>query len=304
MIGNLHTLVQEFLFYLEVERGYSKRTAEAYEGDLAKFLRHLEDTGLGLTPDDVTVDAVRSWMVSMHQRGLSNASIGRHLAGLRSFWKFLRFKGTVVSDVPFQVTAPKRHRPLPIYLGPEDLKRLLDATLHQRVAYCAFRDFAVMSTLIFAGLRRGEIINLKVTDIDLTEDTLRVVAGKGNKTRVIPIVPELHAAIADWMEIRLGRREETLFLTIQRGPIDFNCLHKLWKRALRKSGIDRPGVSLHTMRHSFATLLLQSGEVDLVSIMNLLGHTRLDTTAVYLHIASPQMRSAVHAHPLSKRPEQ
>jgi site-specific recombinase XerD len=191
VLGNLHTLAQEFLFYLEVERGFSKRTAEAYDGDLAQFMKHLQAIGLELTPADVTVDAVRSWMIAMHERGLSNSSIARHLAGLRSFWKFLRFKGIVVSDVPFQVTAPKRHRSLPVYLGAEDLQRLLDAALQQRVAFCAFRDFAVLATFIYAGLRRGELLSLKVSDVDLTEGTLRVVAGKGNKTRVVPMVPEL-----------------------------------------------------------------------------------------------------------------
>lgn len=298
MQGNLDTLAEQFLLYLQAERGCTKTTAQAYRADLRDFFRHLDSCGV-YSPGAITVHVVRSWVIAMHSRGLCNNSVARRLAALRSFWHYLMLQGVVGEDVPGQVATPRRERPLPTYLGPDELQRLLDAALDQRTAFCAFRDHAIIATFIFAGLRRGELLELKVRDVDLAEATLRVASAKERKSRIIPLVQELEAAIADWLEMRERFTNEHLFITVRGNRIYPSRLQLIWKKVLRRAGLERPGVTMHTLRHSFATLLLQSGKVDLVTIQQLLGHTRLDTTAIYLHVTSQQMRSAVSMHPLS-----
>ena len=176
---------------------------------------------------------------------------------------------------------------------------MLDATLEQRTVFCAFRDYAVMATFVYTGVRRGELLNLKVGDADLGTRTLRIVRGKGKKTRIIPMVDELKQAFSDWLECRRSRRHDYLFTTNRGNRIYPTRLQIIWKNTLNRSGINRSGVSMHTLRHSFATLLLQTGNADLVSIQHLLGHSRLDTTAIYLHVGAQQLREAIAAHPLA-----
>ncbi len=160
-----------------------------------------------------------------------------------------------------------------------------------------------MATFIYAGLRRGELLGLKIGDADLSAGTLRVVRGKGNKTRIIPMVKELGETIADWLEYRRTKGHDYLFTTNRGNRIYPTRLQIIWRNTLERSGINRSGVSMHTLRHSFATLLLRSGQCSLVEIQQILGHSRLDTAAVYLHFSERGLRDAAHAHPLAKQEE-
>ena len=156
----------------------------------------------------------------------------------------------------------------------------------------------MMATLIFTGMRRGELINLRVGDVSLSERAV-TVRGKGGKMRVIPLVEEVVEAIRDWLEFRPEDcGHDYLFTTTQGNRIYPSRMQRIWKPILQRSGIEAEGVSLHTLRHSMATLLLQSGECSLVEIQRILGHSRLDTTAVYLHVNEGELRKAVMAHPL------
>ena len=230
MQGNLDTLVQDFLLYLEAERGCSKLTVKAYCADLRDFLAHLATAGAPATPASVTVGAVRSWILAMHGRGLCGNSVARRLAALRSFWRYLRASGVVAEDVLVRIATPRRERPLPVYLGPEDLQRLLDAALRQRTAFCAFRDHAVLATFIYAGLRRGELLHLRTSDVDLEQGILRVVAGKGRKTRLVPMVRELQQALCDWLACRVRFDHEPMFITNRGNRIYATRLQIIWRR--------------------------------------------------------------------------
>lgn len=296
----LDTLAQQFLLYLQAERGCSPLTASAYRSDLANFLTHIQTTYSAETPDDITVDMVRSWIVSMHGRGLCANSTARRVAGFKSFWKYLCENDLASPALLLKVRAPKRQRSLPQYLSASELRSLLDVAIGQRNTFSAFRDYAIMATFVYTGLRRAELLNLRMADVDLAEGVLRIVSGKGGKTRVIPIVAELREALADWLEVRRATpRHDYLFVTSRGNRIYAGRLQIIWKKLLDLTGIARPGVSMHTLRHSFATLLLRSGQADLVSIQLLLGHSRLDTTAIYLHVSGQQLREAVAAHPLA-----
>jgi len=295
----MDTLAQDFLLYLQAERGCSPLTAAAYRSDLSQFFTHLQQFDGAGEPTEVTVGMVRSWIVSMHQRGMTNNSVARRVCALKSFWKYLCERELASPVLMAKVSTPRREQTLPVYLNEGDLRKLLEAALQQRTAFGAFRDYAIVATFVYAGLRRGELLDLRVGDVDLEERTMRVVRGKGQKTRIIPMVEELGQAIADWLEYRRSCGHDYLFTTNRGNRIYPSRLQIIWRKILQRSGIKRSGVSMHTLRHSFATLLLRSGRADLVSIQHLLGHSRLDTTAIYLHVGAEQVREAMSGHPLA-----
>ena len=294
---DMSTLTQEFAVYLEAERGYSPLTATAYRSDLRQFIRFLSTRGSVPEPVDLRPQDVREWIVDMRRRGLSSRSTARHLYALRSFWRYLLDIEVVSHDPLRRISAPKISRRLPTYLSAGELRLVLDAALRHPMAPCAFRNYAMMSVLILTGVRRAELIALRVGDIDRDAGVVLIRNGKGGKARAVPLVADVVRAVDDWLEFRPDRRHDYLFTTTRSNRIHPSRIQIIWKRVLQDSGITRPGVSLHTMRHSFATLLLQNG-VDLVSIQQILGHTRLDTTAVYLHVGGAELRKAVAAHPL------
>jgi len=295
----MYTLAEEYLLYIRAEKGLSPLTASAYRSDLKQFFTHLQQEFQVNTPQQISLQMIRSWIVWMHERGLCNNSVARRICSMKGFWRYLADRDLVRQDVIAKVSSPPREKNLPIYLNEKQLSALLEAALKQRTALCAFRDYAIMATFIYTGMRRGELLNLRISDIDMERRQLRVDRGKGNKTRLIPMVEELAEAIQDWLEYRPSRQHDYLFATNRGNRIYATRLQIIWRKTLERSGIGRPGVSMHTLRHSFATLLLQSGEADLVSIQHLLGHSSLDTTAIYLHVADRQMREAISAHPLA-----
>jgi site-specific recombinase XerD len=181
----------------------------------------------------------------------------------------------------------------------EELELLLRAAGDHRDPIVAARDHAIISVLVFTGMRRGELLALRLTDVCAATQTMHIRNGKGGKGRVIPLAEEVLGPLARWLEVRPGGRTDALFTTTQGNRIHPTRLQIIWRRVLRDSGITRDGVSLHTLRHSFATLLLRNG-ADLVTIQELLGHTRLDTTAVYLHLAGDDTRRGILKHPLVK----
>lgn len=167
-----------------------------------------------------------------------------------------------------------------------------------RSALCLLRDYALMAVAIFSGVRRAELINLQLGDVDLTERALRV-NGKGGRWRIVPLAEEARRAVADWLEFRPADcGHDHLFTTTRGNRIHPSGMQRIWRSILRRSSVRREGVSLHTLRHSCATLLLQTRTCDIAQIQRILGHSRLDTTAVYLHIDQDDLRAAMDAHPL------
>ena len=294
----MDTEIRDFVVCVEAELGYSAQTAKSYGYDLRQFCQFLEGHGGPADPKQMTPTLVREWVIDMHHRGLSNNTVARHLYALRSFWDHLRKQGVVSEDPVRQVTVPKRTLNLPRYLGPEDLQKILDASQRNRTARCAFRNYAMMAMLIFTGMRKGELINLLLSDISLQEKVVRV-RGKGSKQRMIPLVDEAVEALRDWLEFRpQEHNHDYVFTTFHGNRIYPSGMQRIWQGILRRSRIDQRGVTLHTLRHSMATLLLRSGECSLVELQRILGHSRLDTTAVYLHVCDRELREAVQAHPL------
>jgi site-specific recombinase XerD len=162
----------------------------------------------------------------------------------------------------------------------------------------AFRNRAIIGVLLYCGLRRAELLALKVSDVDLRAGWLRVCSGEGMKDRLIPLLPEASGMIADWLESRPEVAHGALFTGREGTLLPLNTLVRLFGRVRQWAGLDREGVTLHTSRHTFASLLLQE-DCDLVSIRDMLGHSDLATTSIYLQVSVAHLQAAVGLHPLS-----
>jgi site-specific recombinase XerD len=288
----IEPLYEEFLTYLEVERDSSPLTITSYRSDGKLFVASLGHLGVEPQIDAVSGHVVRRYLAYLSRRGQKPASIARKLCSLRSFWRYLRDSDYTQSDPFVRISAPSKERALPNYLSAQECAALLDAAERQRSIFLAFRDKAALATLIFTGLRRGEILGLRVAALDFADNKVVVRRGKGKKSRVVPMVAQLRQPLEDWLEVRPACGHDFVFTTQSGVRMGKRGLMTALGRALATAGIDKPGITLHKLRHSFACMLLQNG-CDLFSLSTMLGHTRLDTTAIYLEATVEHLRSAI-----------
>jgi site-specific recombinase XerD len=293
------TAIEEFVLYLQAEKGASPRTSSSYRSDLCLFHSLLSAQSAQVYIDDITVAAARSWMLDMKGRGLSNSTIARRMHALKSFWRFLLDTEVVEDERLRKLGIPKRERKLPTYLGMDELRTLLETAKSHPDPLIAARDYALMAVAVYTGVRRSELLGLRLGDLDLTGGVM-VVRGKGGKWRMLPLVKEVECALAAWLELRNPEcKHDFVFTTLRANRIHPSQMQRIWRRLLTESRIRSEGVSLHTLRHSAATLLLQSGTCDILQIQQLLGHSRLDTTATYLQVAPHSLQMAMERHPLA-----
>ena len=297
----MDTVIPQFLLYLDAERGYSVHTTKSYRSDLRLFCDFATGHEGSLEVDAVTTESVRAWVVAMKQSGLASVTIARRLHALRALWAYLLEVGIVSTDPVRRVSTPKRQHRLPQYLRVDELRALLDAAQRNRITALGFRDYAIFTVFAYTGIRKGELLGLRLDDVDLERGQI-VVRGKGSKWRAVPLGSEARAAVSDWLEFRPEDcGHDYLFATARGNRIHPSRLQRIWESVLERSGVRRSGVCIHTLRHSAATLLLQSGACDIVQLQQLLGHSRLDTTAIYLHVEPTSLRAALAAHPLGLR---
>ena len=295
----IEPLYQEFLTYLSVERNCSPLTVTAYQSDGRLFLESLADQALPAETESVSRLVVRQYVVWLRNRGLKPSSVARRIHSLRSFWNYL-WDSDYTNTNPFRkLTLPKRSRDLPVYLSEEECRRLLEGAGNQPCPFCACRDRAILTLMIFTGARRSEVLDLTWPNVDLEQGTVRFVGAKGDKTRVVPLAADAADLLREWKKMRPADFDHACVFTAKWGaPLGKKGLMSALKRALEQSGIDKPNVTLHKLRHSFACLLLTNG-ADLHCLQAMLGHTRLDTTGIYLHATAEDLRDAMAKHPLS-----
>jgi len=294
----LERLAEEFLNYIVTERRFSPQTVQAYSHDLRTFQRFLNSRGIAPTLECLTPEVLRAYLSWLDGRDLKSTTIRRRFHGLRSLWRYAcDWHGR--SGNPFrQVQLPQPAVGARSVLSPEEVRHLLDATEETRYVARGIRDRAVLTLLVSTGLRRQEVLDLTLHDIDLVDGLVRVRRGKGNRSRVVPLVPEAKSALEDWLEFRESCQHTMLFINHMKQPLGIHGLHGLFRRALRRTGIKRSGITLHTLRHTFATLALRSG-CDLRSLQSVLGHASLETTALYLHTDLGSLRRAVSGFSIS-----
>jgi integrase/recombinase XerC len=285
-----------FLRHLRLEKQLSPHTLRSYRSDLEQFRQYCtETTGartLGEALRAVDVRLVRAWLMHLHGLGLEPASIARKLAALRSWLRFLVRGGELSRNPAADVRGPRLARKLATFLPIDESQALLDG------GPAADRDRAVLELLYASGLRVSELAGLDLDDVDLGQRTVRVL-GKGTKERVVPFGARAAAALDTYLG-RRGHGPGPLFLGRRGRRLGVRSIFDVVRRQARATGITRR-VTPHTLRHSFATHLLDRG-ADLRMIQELLGHSRLSTTQRYTHVSTTQlMRVYDRAHPRARR---
>jgi len=322
-------LLDEFLAYLAQQRNFSEHTVRAYRADLLGFGRFLAAGGVfqsieGLTLHDLpplaegagaAVDAalpqvtpadVRAYLAVLRNEGYSKPTVARKLASLRSLYKWMTRTERVSASPVAAIRTPKQDRRLPTCLDEVQVVALLEAPLARGDGYSpvlAARDRALLETIYSAGLRISELTGLNLGDLDAAAGTLRV-RGKGKKERIVPVGSVAAGAVATYLELRQGAfgrcddPEAMLFVNAKGGRLSARSVRRVLDRYLRRVGLPA-GVSPHTLRHSFATHLLNRG-ADLRSVQELLGHKSISTTQIYTHLTTARLKDVYeNAHPLA-----
>lgn len=279
-----------FLDHLSVERGLSLNTLSAYRHDLERYFQFLTKRNLSLAKVDREV--LRTFMMAQKENGLAARSIGRHLATLRSFHQFLTQEGYLKEDPTALLESPKLWRRLPEVLSVEEVGRLLESSSGRN--WMALRDRAILETLYATGLRISEIATLKLEDLHLDAGFLRCF-GKGGKERIVPIGKEAIRAIKRYLErsrpklARGGKEKSFLFLSRLGKRLSRQSLWKIVKNCARAARIQKK-ITPHTLRHSFASHLLERG-ADLRVVQEMLGHADISTTQLYTHVDRGRLKS-------------
>ncbi|MEO8033202.1 MAG: tyrosine recombinase XerC [Acidobacteriota bacterium] len=294
--------IGEFLDYLTYERNVSINTVGAYRTDLESFVAFLCKDYLTLGRDQLDLKSVdhltvRAYLAHLNRRKLSRSSTARHLSALRSFFKYLMREGVVEANPARTVTTPKREKHLPSVMQPADVVLLLEQPDVSKPL--GVRDRAWMELLYASGLRIGELVGIDIEDVELRAKLVKV-RGKGSKERIVPFGSKAEEALRAWLTTRselVRNIEETAFFVNYRGErITTRSVRRLFDAYLRDASL-RAGISPHTMRHSFATHLLNGG-ADLRGIQELLGHASLSTTQKYTHLNDWQLIAVYKkAHP-------
>jgi integrase/recombinase XerD len=298
--------VTRFLDHLWVERGLSKNTIETYRRDLGRYARFLRERGAGDATDaDEALVATFVGLLSATEYGegrrYTASSVARTLAAVRSFHRFLLREGEADADPSRGVTRPKVPRGLPRALSVEEVATILGVPGDGDVG--ALRDRALLETMYGAGLRASETVGLDVDDVDLEDGSVRVV-GKGNKERLVPIGGPALAAISAYLTrarpvLAIVKSGPALFLNQRGGRLTRQGIHRILKGTVHRAGLAKR-VSAHTLRHSFATHLLEGG-ADVRVVQELLGHALLSTTQIYTLVTGDRLREEYYAaHPRAR----
>lgn len=285
-------MLERFADHLSVEKGSSPRTTEAYLRDVGRFATFSITKG-ARTPADASAKILREFVYHLKDIGLTPSSIRRNVSAVRSYFRFMLAEGELVRDPSEKLETPKRWRTLPEVLTVDEAERLVGApSLDEPLA---FRDRAMLELAYGAGLRVSEWINLSTRDV-LMDDHLVRVFGKGSKERLVPIGRRAIAATAIYMRelrprLERGKGKGILFLNARGEPLSRMGAWKILRKYVDIAGITK-AVSPHTLRHSFATHLLEGG-ADLRAVQEMLGHADISTTQIYTHVDREFLR-AVH----------
>jgi integrase/recombinase XerC len=293
----------QFLQYLRVERGASPHTIKSYREDLAALAEYLAD-GDGNTPapGSITTAELRGFVAALHEAGYAKSSIARRLASVRSFLRFGQREGWSKANPAKALRNPRKSRKLPHYLSTNEVGKLLTAPAGE--AAMALRDRAILETLYSAGLRVSELIGLTDGDLDFAAGIVRI-RGKGKRERLSPIGSHAVRALKRWLAVRVlapsekQGREAPVFTNKFGTRLTTRSVARMLEKYLKLTGLDQR-TSPHTLRHSFATHLLDRG-ADIRSVQELLGHKSLVTTQIYTHVSTANLRAAYEkAHPRAR----
>ncbi|WP_294719221.1 site-specific tyrosine recombinase XerD [Prevotella sp.] len=287
-------IIGKYRRYMKLERNYSENTLDAYMSDLQKLLDYVGSEGLHVL--DVKLDDLRNFVAALVDIGISARSQSRILSGVRTFYTFLILDGYIEDDPTELLEWPKIGEHLPEVLSVEEVDRLEQACDLSK--WEGQRNRTIIEVLFSCGLRVSELINLHLSDLFLTEKFIRVM-GKGKKERLVPISESAIKELQYWfmdrnlMKIKPGE-EDFVFLNRRGGHLTRMMIFTIVRRLAEAAGIEKT-ISPHTLRHSFATALLEGG-ANLRAIQDMLGHERISTTQIYTHIDMHTLREEILEH--------
>ncbi|MBY0588120.1 tyrosine recombinase XerC [bacterium] len=297
----LETEVDRFLDYLRLERHSSPHTIKGYAEDLVTLREYLGRIHSPPSIEQLETRTIRAYLAWLHESGLAASSIARKLSSLRSFCKFLCREGLFERNPTEGLRGPKTRRPLPRVMGDEQIEKLLDAPPADMPL--GRRDRAWLETAYAGGLRVSELVGINVEDLNLADGTVRI-RGKGKRERIAMIGTFAVRAIRAWLADRrpAPKAAKALFLNKSGTRLSARSVGRLLEKYLALAGLD-PRTSPHTLRHTFATHLLNRG-ADIRSVQELLGHASITTTQIYTHLTGERLKreyDKVHEKPKSPK---
>lgn len=294
-INDISRILREFNGYLTLQRGLSAHTAQAYRDDVDKLISYLLDERVPLR--DVGYETLENFVAVLFDLGIAPASRKRVICGIRSFFHFLKTENYIETDPSVLIETPRLGQHLPSVLTVDEVDALINEIDPQFPM--ADRNRAIMETLYGCGLRVSELINLEISNLSADEGYI-IVNGKGNRQRMVPVSPVAIACIKAYMAGSRGNvpvapgNENYIFLNRRGKKMTRQMVFIIIRQLAELAGI-RKKISPHTMRHSFATHLLEGG-ANLRAIQSMLGHENISTTEIYIHIDRSRLRSEILAH--------
>lgn len=270
--ATLRHLTADFIRHCRHDRHYSPATCKAYESDLRAFVQSLDGRADDLSLRDISTEHIQEFVETL--RGLKASTKCRKLDCLSTFFGYVISRGLADRNPVAGVPRPRGEQPLPKWVPPENIRRL-EAVMR------GARERAMLLTFVLCGLRKSESTDLDIANLDEQLTTLRV-RGKGAKERLLPIADSLHNALRDYLEVRPESDCPALFLNQDDRRISQQGVQRMMKRWLRDAGLSGKGYTIHSLRHSFATLLIQN-QADVRTVQDLMGHSDISSTARYLH---------------------
>ena len=292
---------EKFIKYLRYEKNYSSHTEISYMNDLTQFEHFIEKENGTFTPQSIDSDLIRVWVSELMEKGCTAQSVNRKLSTLRTFFKYLKKQKVITNNPTDLISGPKTGKKLPTFVKDAEISEILDTPLIVTDTFEGARDHFILELLYLTGMRRSELIQLKDTDIDTGNCTLRVT-GKGNKQRLIPFSTNTLQKLNDYLQIRdteIKNKSAFLFVKKNGDPLYAKLVYNIIRKHLAHVHT-LSKKSPHILRHSFATEMLNNG-AEINAVKELLGHASLASTEVYTHVTFEELKKTYkNAHPRAK----
>lgn len=289
-------IIIDFLEVLQFEKKYSENTILNYKNDLEDFVCYVTELGYDKF-DSIDYQAIRKYLTYLYEKKYTNKTISRHISSLRSLFKYLLKERKIKSNPMTLVSNPKIEKKLPKFVPYKELEQILN--IYDTNEPIDLRNSLILELLYSTGIRVGELVNIKMKDIELNKKEIRIL-GKGNKERIVLFGSRCYQLINDYLDSFYRKyninNSEYLLLGVKGNKINDREVRKIVDEAVKRAGV-KLNISPHVLRHTFATHMLNEG-ADLKSVQQLLGHESLSTTTIYTHISNERLRSVyLHSHP-------
>ncbi len=291
---------KKYIDYLKYERNYSLYTIQAYNGDLNVFYNFLNENNVN-NIKKIDYNLMRKYLINLNNKNYSSKTINRNISTLRGFFNYFQSIGIIKNNPLLLISNPKTTKKLPIYLHQEELQKILD--IPDKNAPLGYRNYLIIELLYSTGIRVGELVNIKIKDINISNQTIKIL-GKGSKERYVIFGDVLKDAMNEYLlyyRPMLLKEKSSEFLLLNKNGTSLSDrgVRLIIDNIVRHSSVEK-NISPHVIRHTFATHMLNAG-ADLKIVQELLGHSNLSTTQIYTHVSNEHLRDVyVKTHPRVK----